>query len=76
MLAFCSNDYLGLANHPAVVSDFQQGAAQYGVGSGAAHLVSGHMTPHQRLEEELAAFTRTEAAKWAIAVKASGARVD
>jgi len=57
VLAFCSNDYLGLANHPVIVSAFQQGAAQYGVGSGAAHLVSGHMTPHQRLEEELAAFT-------------------
>lgn len=57
LLAFCSNDYLGLANHPNVVAAFQRGAAQYGVGSGAAHLVSGHMTPHQCLEEELAAFT-------------------
>lgn len=57
LLAFCSNDYLGLANHPNVVAAFQRGATQYGVGSGAAHLVSGHMTPHQRLEEELAAFT-------------------
>lgn len=57
VLAFCSNDYLGLANHPSVVAAFQRGAEQFGVGSGAAHLVSGHMAPHQRLEEELAAFT-------------------
>jgi len=57
LLSFCSNDYLGLANHPAVIAAMQQGAARYGVGSGAAHLVTGHMTPHHRLEEELAAFT-------------------
>ncbi|MEW6648244.1 MAG: 8-amino-7-oxononanoate synthase [Pseudomonadota bacterium] len=57
LLSFCSNDYLGLANHPAVIAAMQQGAAQYGVGSGAAHLVTGHMTPHHLLEEELAEFT-------------------
>lgn len=57
LLSFCSNDYLGLANHPAVIAAMQRGAAQYGVGSGAAHLVTGHMTPHHQLEEELAAFT-------------------
>lgn len=56
-LSFCSNDYLGLANHPDVVRAMQQGAAEYGVGSGAAHLVSGHSAAHHALEEELAAFT-------------------
>ncbi len=54
---FCSNDYLGLANHPAVVTAFQQAANDYGVGSGASHLVCGHGQCHQQLEEELAAFT-------------------
>ena len=56
-LGFSSNDYLGLANHPAVITAFQQAANQYGVGSGASHLVSGHSAEHQALEEELAAFT-------------------
>ena len=56
-LGFSSNDYLGLANHSAVISAFQQAANQYGVGSGASHLVSGHSAEHQALEEELAAFT-------------------
>jgi 8-amino-7-oxononanoate synthase len=55
-LAFCSNDYLGLTNHPQLISALQQGAAQWGVGSGAAHLVSGHFTPHHQLEQRLAAF--------------------
>lgn len=57
LLAFCSNDYLGLANHPTVVGAMQTGAAQYGAGSGAAHLVNGHSAAHQALEEELADFT-------------------
>jgi 8-amino-7-oxononanoate synthase len=56
MLAFCSNDYLGLANHPAVIAALHEGAGRYGVGSGAAHLVSGHSEAHERLEDELAAF--------------------
>ncbi|MGD9787294.1 MAG: 8-amino-7-oxononanoate synthase [Sulfuricellaceae bacterium] len=55
-LSFCSNDYLGLANHPALVEAASQGAGRYGVGAGASHLVSGHFAPHHRLEEELAAF--------------------
>jgi 8-amino-7-oxononanoate synthase len=55
-LAFCSNDYLGLANHPAVVAAFHRGLDEYGAGSGAAHLVSGHSRAHHALEEELAAF--------------------
>lgn len=58
LLAFCSNDYLGLANHPEVVRALQQGATDSGVGSGAAHLITGHTRSHHALEEELAAFTR------------------
>jgi 8-amino-7-oxononanoate synthase len=56
MLAFCSNDYLGLAAHPAVVAALREGAAIYGAGSGASHLVSGHSRAHALLEERLAAF--------------------
>ncbi|VXC29390.1 8-amino-7-oxononanoate synthase [Massilia sp. 9I] len=54
MLAFCSNDYLGLASHPAVVNALQEGAARYGAGSGASHLVSGHSRAHALLEERFA----------------------
>ncbi|MCF7964521.1 MAG: 8-amino-7-oxononanoate synthase [Methylobacter tundripaludum] len=54
---FCSNDYLGLANHPDVVNAFKAGADRYGVGSGSAHLICGHSAAHHVLEEELAAFT-------------------
>jgi 8-amino-7-oxononanoate synthase len=57
MLAFCSNDYLGLANHPRVIAGLKRGADAYGVGSGAAHLVTGHNVAHRALEEELADFT-------------------
>ncbi|MCG5524918.1 8-amino-7-oxononanoate synthase [Ectothiorhodospira haloalkaliphila] len=57
VLAFCSNDYLGLANHPQVIRAFRQGAETYGVGAGAAHLVNGHTRAHHALEDELAAFT-------------------
>jgi len=56
-LAFCNNDYLGLANHPEVVEAFAQGARRWGVGGGASHLVVGHSTPHHELEEALAEFT-------------------
>lgn len=56
-LSFCSNDYLGLASHSAVVRALREGASEYGAGSGAAHLVTGHSLPHHALEEELAAFT-------------------
>ncbi|MGD8408037.1 MAG: 8-amino-7-oxononanoate synthase, partial [Thiohalophilus sp.] len=55
-LNFCSNDYLGLANHPELKQAFKQAVDEYGVGSGAAHLVSGHQRPHHQLEEELAEF--------------------
>jgi 8-amino-7-oxononanoate synthase len=61
-LSFCSNDYLGLANHPQLVRAVQQGAEQYGVGAGAAHLVSGHFSSHHQLELELASFVDKPAA--------------
>jgi 8-amino-7-oxononanoate synthase len=57
VINFCSNDYLGLANHPDVVNIFKSAADQYGVGSGSAHLICGHSSAHHQLEEELAAFT-------------------
>nr|WP_314485619.1 8-amino-7-oxononanoate synthase [uncultured Pseudomonas sp.] len=57
LLAFCNNDYLGLANHPQVIEAWQTGAARWGVGGGASHLVIGHSTPHHALEEALAEFT-------------------
>src|SRR5262245_37231986 len=55
-VAFCSNDYLGLANHPALIAAAQAGAAQYGVGAGASHLVLGHGRAHEALEHDLATF--------------------
>jgi 8-amino-7-oxononanoate synthase len=57
-IAFCSNDYLGLAAHPRVVAAFGDSARRWGVGSGASHLVSGHDVEHHALEAELAAFVR------------------
>ena len=54
--AFCSNDYLGLANHPELVAAIAEGAKRYGVGSGASHLISGHSVAHDLLEKKLAAF--------------------
>lgn len=56
-LAFCSNDYLGLANHPEVIASLNRAASEYGVGGGASHLVIGHSKVHHQLEEELAEFT-------------------
>ena len=57
LLAFCSNDYLGLANHPEVVKAWCEGAERWGVGGGASHLVVGHSTPHHQVEEALAELT-------------------
>ncbi|MDM3886278.1 8-amino-7-oxononanoate synthase [Pseudomonas sp. BCRC 81390] len=57
LLAFCSNDYLGLANHPQVIAAWQAGAERWGVGGGASHLVVGHSTPHHQVEEALAELT-------------------
>jgi 8-amino-7-oxononanoate synthase len=56
-VVFCSNDYLGLAHHPAVAAALSAAAVRYGAGSGAAHLVTGHSHEHHALEEELADFT-------------------
>lgn len=57
LLAFCNNDYLGLANHPEVIKAWRDGAERWGVGGGASHLVIGHSGPHHALEEALAEFT-------------------
>ena len=54
LVNFCSNDYLGLANHPQVIEALHKAASNYGVGSGASHLVIGHSALHQQLEERLA----------------------
>jgi len=62
VLSFCSNDYLGLANHPKLIAAMQQGAAKAGVGSGASHLITGHHRYHHELEQALAAFVRLPAA--------------
>ncbi|MGK2941476.1 MAG: 8-amino-7-oxononanoate synthase [Immundisolibacter sp.] len=55
LLTFCSNDYLGLANHPALAAALARGAERWGVGAGASHLLAGHSHAHHALEEELAA---------------------
>lgn len=55
-LAFCSNDYLGLANHPAIAQAAIDAARHYGVGEGASHLLSGHNALHERVEAKLAEF--------------------
>lgn len=55
-LAFCSNDYLGLANHPRIAQAAIEAVRRYGVGAGASHLVTGHSVAHERLEEKLAEF--------------------
>jgi len=57
LISFCSNDYLGLASDPALIEAASTGARTWGVGSGASHLVSGHLLPHEALEQQLAAFT-------------------
>ena len=57
LLSFCSNDYLGLAGHAEIKKAFQQAVEQEGVGSGAAHLLTGHSVYHQQLEDALAEFT-------------------
>jgi len=55
-LAFASNDYLGLANDPALVDAACAAARRWGIGAGASHLIVGHQAPHEALERELAAF--------------------
>lgn len=56
--AFCSNDYLGLANHPELIKALAEGGQKYGVGSGASHLISGHSMAHELLEKQLASFQK------------------
>ncbi|MDJ0739385.1 MAG: 8-amino-7-oxononanoate synthase [Gammaproteobacteria bacterium] len=62
MLTFCSNDYLGLAADARLADAVKRAVVRYGVGAGAAHLISGHSAAHDALEEELAAFTGRERA--------------
>jgi 8-amino-7-oxononanoate synthase len=59
---FCSNDYLGLRRHPALIAAAGAATLRYGAGSGASHLVTGHGPEHAALEAELADFTRRERA--------------
>lgn len=62
LVSFCSNDYLGLANHPDVLAACRVGLDRYGLGSGASHLVTGHSAAHHALEEEVADFLGRESA--------------
>ena len=61
-LSFCSNDYLGLASDPELIAALQQGADNWGVGSGAAHLITGHSKVHEELEQALASHVGHSAA--------------
>ena len=61
-LSFCSNDYLGLANHPKLIAAMQQAAGDSGVGSGASNLITGHHRYHDELEKKLAKFVGLPAA--------------
>ena len=60
-ISMASNNYLGLANHPAVNRAAIEAIEQWGVGAGAARLMSGSMTPHHQLEQDLAQFKQVEA---------------
>lgn len=62
LVDFCSNDYLGLARHPDVAQAMSESAHRDGSGGRASHLVTGHGREHEKLEEELAAFTGRERA--------------
>ena len=62
VLLFSSNNYLGLANHPALKRAAQEAIERYGCGSGASRLISGSMAVHHELENRLAALKKTEAA--------------
>jgi glycine C-acetyltransferase/8-amino-7-oxononanoate synthase len=61
-LSFCSNNYLGLANNPLVVSAVKDAVEEYGWGAGASRLVSGNMTLHETLEKEISIFKEKESA--------------
>src|SRR4029079_5812001 len=62
LINFCSNDYLAIANHRAILLAFKKGIDRYGFGSGASPLVSGYSTAHAELEEIFAAFLNREKA--------------
>jgi 8-amino-7-oxononanoate synthase len=62
VINFSSNNYLGIANHPALAEAAKQAIDRYGCGSGASRLISGNMTLHEELENRLAQFKSTEAA--------------
>ncbi|MFO7530770.1 MAG: 8-amino-7-oxononanoate synthase [Marinobacter sp.] len=62
LLSFCSNDYLGLANHPANIETLKSALAETGLGGAASHLICGHHDAHHQLEERLAKFTRRSSA--------------
>ena len=61
-LNFCSNDYLGLANHPDVIAAAIDATKQRGTGSGASHLICGHSDRHHQLEQQIADFVGAEQA--------------
>ncbi|HQT25816.1 MAG TPA: aminotransferase class I/II-fold pyridoxal phosphate-dependent enzyme, partial [Burkholderiales bacterium] len=60
--SYCSNDYLGLANHPRLVEAACRGAKKYGVGAGASHLLCGHAAVHEEAEKALAGFVNLPSA--------------
>ena len=62
VINFSSNNYLGIANHPALAAAAKAAIDRYGCGSGASRLISGNMTLHEELEAKLAQFKNTEAA--------------
>ena len=62
VINFSSNNYLGLANHPALCAAAKEAIDRYGCGSGASRLISGNMTLHEELESKIAELKGTEAA--------------
>ncbi len=75
MLQFCSNDYLGLAQHPAMIEAACAGAQDFGVGSGGSPMVNGHSTANAALEEELARFVQLPRALYFYAGFATNASI-
>lgn len=59
-ISFCSNDYLGLSQHPKIIAALREGAKKWGVGATASHLVCGHTRAHTRFEEQLAKYLNCE----------------
>src|SRR3569623_1586188 len=62
VILMASNDYLGLATHPALKQAALDATERFGVGAGASRLISGTLSPHNELERALAEFTQTESA--------------